>query len=188
MDRVVIQIRRGVAVAGLLAGSVMVAVFGVGGFVLIRARDHSGALAPWWLQLLTILLFGFFVVVAGVGVRMTWHGLRGVPTATLDDGGVHLAGAGTVDWTDVRDVEVVRRRHGRVGVRIAVDQWEKYAARYPAWLRWLARRMPRHEAVTLDLANTDADPIAICALIRDEAIRHRRPAAELTAATVRRDV
>ena len=166
----------------------MLAVFGVGGFVLIRARDPSGALAPWWLQLLTILLFGFFVVVAAAGVRMAWHGLRGLPTATLDDAGVHLAGVGTVDWTDVRDVEVVHRRHGRAGVRIGVDQWEKYAARYPAWVRWLERRMPRDEAVMLDLANADTDPLAICALIRDEAVRHRRPAAELTAATVRRDV
>jgi hypothetical protein len=188
MDKVVIRVRRRTALAGLLAGSVMLAVFGIGGVALIRARDASGALPPWWLQLLTVLVFGFFVVVAAVGARMAWRGLRGVPTATLDDGGVHLAGVGTVDWSDVRGVDIVHRRHGRASIRIELKRWERYAARFPAWERWLVRRMPRHEAVMLDLANTDTDPLAICALIRDEAVRHRRPAAELTAATVRRDV
>lgn len=179
MERLVIRVRRSWALGGFLAGALMLALFGVGGFLLIRARDPSGALAPWWLQLLLILLCGFNVAVGAAAVRMSLRGLTGVPRATIDHRGIDIAGVGSVEWADIRAVEIVPRRRGPPRLRLTLDRWERYASRQPSWLRRLERWLPRHEAVALDLIGTDADPTALSASIRAEAARHRRAAAEL---------
>lgn len=169
--------RRLKALGLLLGASVMLLTFSFGGWLLLTVRDQEGALVPWWIRLAGSVVIGLYLIGFSLSFIVAVRALLGVPRAVIDARGITLAGTGLIEWSDVREVELVRRRFRTLVLRIALDSWEKYAARRPGWVRLLGGGRPEPQAVALYLEATDADPSKLCALIRDAAARHRRPAA-----------
>ena len=172
MDRIEIRMRRRSAL-GLVCVSVIPLAIGVGALLVEGASGRHRWLPTGALAMPYIMPAVFGLV---LGVRELAH--ISTPRAMLDNRGITFPGVGLIDWTDVCAAEVVRIRRRTPRVRIDVQNWEKYYARHPRWVRWLDRRPVRGEIrpINLLLGDTGVEPDVLCDTIRRHAGRPRAQA------------
>src|SRR5688572_32650499 len=151
MERVVVRMRRLKALGLLLGASVMLLTLSFGGWLLLTVRDQEGALVPWWIRVAGSVVIGLYLIGFSLSFVAAVRASLGVPRAIIDERGITFAGTGLIEWSDVREVELIRRRFRIVVLRIALDSWEKYAARRPRWVRLLGRGRPESQVVALYL-------------------------------------